>query len=184
MFCFIFFQALCTWIPLPEIYQVDVPMQQTLIEKSEIKLVGLKVRTSYAQELDPSLSQISFCVMKYFHESWSEQIPHRAKPNTTYCAYTEYDSDYRGGYTYFIGEEVKAFDDALPEGLQTLTIPQQKYARFTTPAGPMPHVVVDAWQKIWQSKELKRCYQTDFEIYDERASNHEKVVLDIFIGIK
>lgn len=26
--------------------------------------------------------------------------------------------------------------------------------------------------------------KTDFELYNERAANHEKVVLDIFIGLK
>jgi predicted transcriptional regulator YdeE len=32
--------------------------------------------------------------------------------------------------------------------------------------------------------EGERCYQTDFEIYDERASDHQKIVLDVYVGIQ
>ncbi len=51
----------------------------------------------------------------------------------------------------------------------------------------MPQVVREAWFKIWQMHENdfggKRRYLADFEVYDERASDHQNVVLDIFIGI-
>jgi predicted transcriptional regulator YdeE len=52
----------------------------------------------------------------------------------------------------------------------------------------MPDVIVNAWKKIWKisSEELggHRSYQTDFEIYDERAADHQNIVLDIYVGIE
>jgi predicted transcriptional regulator YdeE len=163
-------------------------MLQIAIERPEIKLVGICVRTSYEQELDKMKGNIFPCVRRYFHESLSEKIPNRAKPGTTFCAYTNYESDYRGAYTYFIGEEVTSLDDPLPEDFQKLIIPTQKYVKFTTSPAPMPDVIVNAWSNIWKmsSDELggKRRYQTDYEIYDERAKDHQNIVLDIWVGIE
>jgi predicted transcriptional regulator YdeE len=127
------------------------------------------------------------CVQRYFHGALFEKIPRRLKPGTTFCAHTDYETDYRGAYTYFIGEEVSLLD-TLPEGFEILVIPKQDYAKFTTTPAPMPDVLVNAWQEIWKMtpRQLggKRCYQTDFEIYDERASDHHNIVLDLYIGIK
>lgn len=163
-------------------------MEHFVTERQEIKLLGVCVRTSYQQELDKMKGNIFPCVQQYFHEALFEKIPNRANPGTTFCAYTDYESDYKGAYTYFIGEEVTSFGSPLPEGFHTLIIPQQNYVKFTTNPAPMPDVIVDAWQEIWQMspEELggKRNYQTDFEIYDERAADHQNIVLDLFIGVK
>lgn len=52
----------------------------------------------------------------------------------------------------------------------------------------MPDVIVNAWKEIWKmpSKQLggHRSYKTDFEIYDERASDHQNIILDLYIGIE
>lgn len=162
-------------------------MQQT-IKKPQIKLMGICVRTSYQNELDKMTGNIFPCVQRYFHGSLFEKIPNRVKPGTTFCAYTNYESDYTGAYTYFIGEEVSSFESSLPEGFQILTIPKQQYVKFTTSPAPMPDVIINAWQYIWKKsqEELggKRSYQTDFEIYDERASDHQNIILDLYVGIE
>ena len=89
--------------------------------------------------------------------------------------------------TSFIGEEVTSLDNLMPAGFQRLLIPKQHYAIFTTKPEPMPDVLVTAWKEIWDKspEELggKRRYQTDFEVYDERASDHQNIVLDVYIGI-
>ena len=163
-------------------------MQQTTTERPEIALVGIRVRTSYQQELDKIGGKIFPCVQRYFHGALFEKIPNRKNPGTTFCAYTDYESDYRGAYTYFIGEEVNSCEDVLPEGFCRLNIPRQHYAKFTTGPAPMPDVIVSAWKAIWEMspRELggKRRYQTDFEIYDERAMDHNRIVLDLYIGIE
>ena len=162
-------------------------MKKATAHLKEIKLAGLKVRTGYQNELNWEVGKIFPCVRDYFHKGIANLIPERKNPGTTFCAYTDYTSDHTGEYTYFIGEEVDSFDN-LPKELEQHTIPAQTYSKFTTEPGAMPDVVKEPWQKIWAMKpaELggKRAFSTDFEIYDERASDHQKMVLDIYIGIE
>jgi len=163
-------------------------MKKESVEPPEIKLVGITVRTCNEDELDPIKGKIAPCVQRYFHNNLFEKIPLRKRPQVTYCAYTEYESNFKGAYTYFIGEEVSSFEEPLPEGFCSLVIPKQKYIKMTTERGPMPHVVMDAWQSIWTMSpdELGggRSYGVDFEVYDERAKDHGNVILDIYVGVK
>jgi predicted transcriptional regulator YdeE len=162
-------------------------MHQEFIKLPEIKLVGISIRTNNLAEIDPATGKILGCVQRYFHGQLANQIPNRKKPGTTFCAYTNYESDHTGDYTYFIGEEVTDFG-LLPTGFEALSIPTQPYAKFTNGPGPMPQVVREPWFAIWKMSPQElggtRSYLTDFEIYDERASDHEKIVLDICIGLK
>lgn len=162
-------------------------MQKIRAQMPEIKLVGITVRTNNKAEFDSVTAKIGPTVQYYFQQQVADKIPHRKKPGTTISAFAEYESDYTGEYTYFIGEEVNSIDN-LPEGLESHIIPPQTYIKFTTKPGPMPNVVINAWQEIWKmSPEAlggKRRYHTDFEVYDERAKNHESVVLDLYIGIE
>ncbi len=162
-------------------------MQKTATKSPPIHLIGISARTSYSQERDKMRGLIFPCIQRYFHGALFEKIPKRKKPGTTFCVYTDYESDYTGAYTYFIGEEVDSFDHLLPEEFQKLTIPEQQYAKFTTGPAPMPSVIVNAWENIWKmsSAEIggRRRYAADFEVYDERASDHQNIVLDIYEGL-
>lgn len=167
----------------------DIKMQKSKLQLSEIKLVGIKVRTKNIDEIefDNQTAKIFPCVQKYFHQKIADKIPHRKKPGTTFCVYTDYESDHNGEYTYFIGEEVTEFHD-ITDSLETLIIPSQIYAKFTTGPAPMPSVVKEAWKKIHaMSLETlggKRSFRADFEIYDERSDDHQNIIMDIFIGIE
>lgn len=163
-------------------------MEKTKVILPEIKLVGIKVRTKNKDELDWTKGKIFPCVRKYFNDNIAAKIPHRKKTGTTFCAYVDYESDHTGEYTYFIGEEVDSFED-LSSDLEKYAIKPQVYTKFTTSSGPMPDVVKNAWQEIWQLSEVelgKRSYHADFEVYDERASDptHQNIVLDIYIGVE
>ena len=161
-------------------------MKQVFVSQSEKTIVGIKVRTNNQAEADSSKGQILPCIQKYFHQNLAAQIPHRTSPGTTYCIYTDYESDHHGDYTYFVGEEVDSVID-LPANFEVLIIPAQKYVKFTNGPGAMPDVVRKPWQQIWQMspKDLggERAFLADFEIYDQRASDHQNIVLDIYIGI-
>lgn len=162
-------------------------MQKKIIQLSEIKLVGITARTNLTNEMNPLTAKIGTTVQQYFREAFPEKISHRKKPGITLCVYTEYESDYTGDYTFFIGEEVTSFED-LPQGSRSLTIQPQTYTLFTTEPGVMPQVVIEAWQKIWQMTPMelegKRAYRADFELYDHRASDPHNTILDICIGIQ
>lgn len=161
-------------------------MQKKLVKRIEMKLVGIKVRTNNKNELDPNKGKIFPLVQKYFHQNLGIQIPHRLHPGTTLCAYTEYESDHTGEYTYYIGEEVSSFDNT-GDHFETLVIPEQTYAVFTNGPGSMPDVLRKPWEEIWKMSPKdfggKRNYRVDFELYDERASDHQNLILDIYIGI-
>jgi len=161
-------------------------MKKTLEKLSEKKLIGITARTNNKLESDPSTQKIAPTIQKYFQESLSKKIHNKKAPGVTYCVYTEYESDFNGDYTYFIGEEVTSFDK-VEEGFETLSLQGQNYAKFTNEPGPMPSVCIDMWQKIWSmdKSELggERSYMTDFEVYDERSADHQNTVLDIYIGI-
>lgn len=162
-------------------------MQKISLHTPEIKLIGLKVRTNNQNEFNAATAQIGPSVAKYFQEGWVDKIPHRKNPGVTICAYTEYESDYTGDYTFYIGEEVTS-QSPISEGLSALLIPAQHYIKFTTEPGPIPHVEIEAWQKIWamSPEELGgiRSYKTDFVVYDERTHDHQRAVVDIYIGIE
>ncbi|MGV2537844.1 GyrI-like domain-containing protein, partial [Bacillus thuringiensis] len=55
---------------------------------------------------------------------------------------------------------------------------------FTTRKVPVAEVVREAWEYIWQwSKENKRAFTIDFELYDERALDPNHAQLDIYIAL-
>ncbi|MBU6184155.1 MAG: GyrI-like domain-containing protein [Rickettsiales bacterium] len=162
-------------------------MQKTVTELPEIKLLGILCRTNNTAEINISSAKIAPTIQKYFRQAVGEEIPNRKNPGTTYCVYTDYESDFTGDYTYFIGEEVKFVGDSM-EGFSSIIIPAQNYAKFTSKPGIMPEVCIDMWQNIWKMKsgELggKRAYLADFEVYDKRALDPSKTVLDIYVGVK
>lgn len=165
-------------------------MQQTKTSLQEIKLIGITtVKTSNARlfESDPSTNVVAEAVQRYFHGGLASKIEARKKPGTTFCVYTNYEGDFNGDYTFFIGEEVTSVDK-VADGMETLVIPAQQYVKFTNKPGPMPGVCIAMWQNIWKMSDAelggKRAYIADFEVYDERSADHNHVELDIYIGIK
>lgn len=162
-------------------------MKQELVTQPEMKLIGITVRTSNAAEFNPETAKIGATVHKYLSEAIYNKIPSPTKPGTTLCVYTEYESNHDGDFTYFIGQEVKE-NTTPPKGFAAITVPAQKYAKFTTDAGVMPQVCINGWLEIWKmdSEKLggKRQYLADFEVYDHRAQEPENTILDIYIGIK
>ena len=52
----------------------------------------------------------------------------------------------------------------------------------------MPVVCIDMWKNIWKMSALDlggaKAYIADFEVYDQRSSDHNNAILDIYIGIK
>ncbi|MBX9742528.1 MAG: GyrI-like domain-containing protein [Chthoniobacterales bacterium] len=161
-------------------------MKKTTLALPELKLIGLTCRTNNKSEMDPTTAKIPLTLQNYFGTMCQDRIPYRQNPGATYCVYTDYETDFTGDYTYFVGEEVSSFE-ALLNGLVPLLIPAQNYVKFTTESGAMPSICIEAWQKIWAmtAEELggTRNYCADFEVYDKRASDPKNTVLDIYVGV-
>lgn len=160
-------------------------MNKTKLFLPEIKLVGIKIRTTNQDELNYELGKIFPCVQRYFNAHIVDTIPYRSKQGTTYCVYTDYNPSDKNEYSFFIGEEVLSFE-GVPRGLEKHVIPPQYYAKFDV-VGAMPWIVVNSWHRIWlmPASELggKRSYIADFEIYEERSFYDKEVAFNIYIGI-
>lgn len=137
--------------------------------------------------MDPTLAKIGAIVNSYSGTQVASHFNGRVNPGVTYVAYTEYESDEHGEYTFFIGEEVRSTERQDLSKYTQLVIPAGCYQKFTTDSGTMPDVVIQSWQKIWNMTgsdfEGERKYHTDFEIYDKRAYDPANTVVDIHIGL-
>lgn len=161
-------------------------MQKIVAVLPEFTLIGISARTNNKAEIEGN-GKIVPSLQRYFGDQLFDKIPARKKSGTTFCVYTHYESDHTGDYTYFVGEEVSAVDQ-IPEGMERLVIPAQRYVKFTNGPGPMPAIVQEPWFKIWHMNDDElggtRRYLADFEVYDERAANPLRTVVDIFVGVE
>ena len=162
-------------------------MQKERVEVGEKKLIGITIRTNNADEMNPDVAKIATLAGTYWSNGLAEKIPNRSNLNVTFSVYTDFDSDETGEYTYLLGEEVNSIEE-VPEGFTSHVIPAGHFQRFTTAAGKMPNIVIDAWKNIWQMtpQEIggQRQYHSDYELYDQRAADPNRTILDIFIGVK
>lgn len=162
-------------------------MNKIVTTLSEIKLVGLTARTNNEAEKEMQTAKIAPTLQKFFDEALQTKIRNRKNPGRVLAVYTNYESDFTGDFTYFLGEEVTSFEE-VSANLDTLLIPAQTYAKFTSNPGRMPSLVIDMWQKIWKMTptELgdRRAYKADFEVYDARSHDPENTIVDVYIGLQ
>jgi predicted transcriptional regulator YdeE len=149
--------------------------------------ITLTARTNNKNEMNPETAKIGDIVNFYFSKQVADQFNHRINPGVTYIAYTGYESDEHGDYTFFIGEAIKNDDTQDLTTFTRLEIPAGDYQKFTSKPGTLPAIVISTWQEIWKMKAAdlggKRKYHTDFEVYDHRAADPSNAVIDICIGI-
>jgi predicted transcriptional regulator YdeE len=162
-------------------------MKKEKVKLGQLNLIGLTVRTNNRDEMNIETSKIAGMLSQYTSENVSDLFKGRINPRMMYAAYTEYESDEHGEYTYFIGEAVTSLEEQDSSQFKSLIIPPSTYQKFTPTPGKMPDIVINAWQDIWAMNETdfegKRQYITDFEIYDNQPHNLDKMAVDIYIGI-
>lgn len=161
-------------------------MKQEHTNLEKLNFIGIKARTNNEIESGKD-GVIPKTIHKYFTENIAGRIQNRKNSGITFCAYTEYESDHTGEYTYFVGEEVTSIDE-VPEGLELLSVPASNYTKFTIGPGKMPEICIQAWQQIWQMDESalggKRSFMTDFEVYDYRRADPQNTIFDLYINLK
>lgn len=154
------------------------------VEIPEFTVIGIQARTDNGKEATAE-GIIGRQWHKFIGDAMAEEIPDKSSSNL-YAVYSEYASDHNGEYTFMVGAPVKK-GTAPPAGMILKQIPRGKYAVITTEKGPFPRVIPEAWMKIFRLEDegkLKRTYQTDFELYDERALDPQNGQVDIYIGVK
>ena len=157
-------------------------MQPLIVKKEAFQAIGISITTNNELEMS-SDGKIPHLWNQYFQEQITNQIPNKATQTETLALYSNYESDETGHYTYTISVPVSTVIDT-PENMKSFTIPATTYAVFTTRRGSLSEVIAEAWQDIWHwSKENKRAFTTDFELYDKRAFDPNDAQVDIYIAL-
>lgn len=121
---------------------------------------------------------------KFMSENVLNQIPGKLDQEVL-AIYHNYESDASGPYSVTLCAKVKP-GTPVPAGMESLSIPEQNYTRFTSRKGEMPGVVIEVWGHVWeltQKSELKRSFTYDFEVYDHRAADPQASVVDVCIAL-
>jgi len=162
-------------------------LKETPITRADLPgfvVIGIEARTTNAREATAD-GIIPRQWQRFFQEGILDKIPRKAGSNI-YAVYFDYASDRNGEYIFVIGAMVKE-GTTPPAGMVAKRIPAGQYAVLTSDKGPLPKVVPGEWQKIFKledDRKLTRAYQTDFEIYDQRAQDPQNAQIDIYIGLK
>ena len=160
-------------------------MQKHNAKLEEIKLIGMSAITNTALEMNSKTAQISLTIEKYLNHLNNNNFPEIINPNEMYCVYTNYSSDEKGDYTYFVGSRISPSINSGSK-LETLIISPQSYTKFSIIQGKMPDACINAWKEIWQMSESdlggQRSFIADFEVYNIIDKN-DRTNFDIYIGI-
>ncbi|WP_443863111.1 GyrI-like domain-containing protein [Fusobacterium ulcerans] len=109
-------------------------------------------------------------IQKLWHET-SMKLPE--KDLNKYAVYSEYESDYKGDYTLFIGaDNINSHKEIIIE--------EENYQIFSVERSSSDGIV-KTWQKIWEMEEkglLNRAYTVDYEKYYPDGK------VEIFIALK
>ena len=148
------------------------------VRLNEFKLIGLKLEGKTTNNGGQSSKDCGNLWQKFENGNFAEQIPGKISKEI-YAVYFAYEGDHTEPFSYFIGCKVKP-DTEPPEGMYSLIIPGQNYAKVTA-KGEMPGCISRSWESIWNSK-IERSYKYDFEVYDERSEVRSNAEVDIFVS--
>ncbi len=127
---------------------------------------GITVSTLNGDEAAPETAKLPGLWGRFYSEALAADIPHALKDSPIYGVYHDYESDYRARFRVTAGVAVSA--PANGTGFDTIHVPAASYVVFTG-RGPMPNVVIETWQSVWNffetSSNFKRKYTVDFELY-------------------
>lgn len=153
-------------------------MEYQILQKSEIKFVGVAVRTT--NENMQAMKDIPALWERFYKENIKEKIPNKVGEDVM-CLYTDYEKDHTKPYACIIGCEVSSFEN-IPENLVSKIIPESTYAVFDL-KGEFPKTLFDTWQYVWSSN-LQRTYGGDFEVYDINFQNKKSTDLKVCVAVE
>lgn len=163
----------------------DNRLHPRIVQQDEFSVVGIAARTNNAREAG-SEGVIGKQWARLMQEDVLAKIPNKLD-HSIVAVYTDYAGDHNGDYTYILGARVSSVAE-VPAGMVAAKIPAGRYAVFTSAKGPGYKVVPELWMKINALGKSEpggdRVYRSDFEVYDERASDPQNLVADIYIGIR
>jgi predicted transcriptional regulator YdeE len=154
-------------------------------QHSGFYIAGLTARTNNAHEMSGK-GKIGNVWREFLQPNLAAKIPNKIGVDLI-AVYTDYEAGHTGYYTYLLGLPILSAE-SLPACLTVKHIPAGRYAVFSSSRGPITQIVPKIWQRIWSMspKELggRRAFQTDFEIYDQRATDPENAQIEVFVGLR
>jgi predicted transcriptional regulator YdeE len=146
-------------------------------ELPSITIIGVS-QTFYLN--DPDAKQAIGEFWGHFFVSQTlAKIPHKIDEHTMYGIYTDYNAS--GSYSLIIGAPVTSTKE-IPAGMVSKAIPAAHYAVFSAKGSFNPSLA-QTWATIWQTK-LDRAFTSDFEVYDEKSTNNDQSIVNIYIAVK
>ena len=148
-------------------------------------IAGLTARTNNAHEMSGK-GKIGNVWREFLQPNLAAKIPNKIGVDLI-ALYTDYETDHTGHYTYLLGLPILSAE-SLPANLTVKQVPPGRYAVFSSGRGPITRIVPELWQRIWSMppEELggTRAFQTDYEIYDQRAADPENAQIDVYVGLR
>jgi len=157
-------------------YKIDLPFTVKNIPARTV--VGIARRTTGADGRRTKDLMAAWAAV--LRTNASAKIKNRAVPPIMYAVYSDYETDWRGAFSYLIGCGVTRAG-TVPEGMEVRKIPAQTYAVFSA-KGQMPDEVLAIWSMVWLS-DLPRTYTFDFEVYDSRFTRPKAREVDVCVAV-
>ncbi|CAD8182467.1 unnamed protein product [Paramecium octaurelia] len=162
---------------------------RTTVELASFTLVGVQRTIIQKDEIDPQTGQIGKTYEEYYGKQLHDKIPNRLHPMRTYCLYYGYSNAQNWQemkYTMVLGEIVSDASN-VPEGMVSVQVPAHRFCRFDCGPGPIPGVVIDAWQSLCKLTPEDfggvRTHDYELEVYPEDQIDKNNMKFQLFIGI-
>ena len=135
-------------------------------------IAGLKITTT--NENGKSAQDLWKWWENFYQKDFSENLWKIAKNSINYAVYTNYEKDFsEGNYDVYIGKETQNSEN----NFENILVDWEKFEVFEFEY-TSPESVFDAWETIWENKDLNRAYTYDIEEY------HEEGKFRIYISVK
>ena len=126
-------------------------------------IAGLKVTTT---NKDGKSAQDLYQIWnKFMEKDFIESLQKIAKNPINYAVYTNYEKDFsEGNYDVYVGRETENSEN----NFENILVDWEKFEVFEFEY-TSPESVFDAWETIWENKDLNRAYTYDIEEYHEEG---------------
>lgn len=147
-------------------------------ELSDLNIVGISVRTSNKE--NKAVIDIGNLFNQFFSLNMMEKIENKLSTDI-YCVYTDYESDFMGDYTVFLGCCVESLNNQ-PDYLHAKYIPKLQYRKYTS-KGNIQAAVGKTWNEIWSDTSIPRKYAADFDIYGKDSQDPENSIVYTYLSV-
>jgi predicted transcriptional regulator YdeE len=139
-------------------------------EMAALEVTGPTLRTNNMNEREQP--KIPAFWQNFFASGTVQQLIGDKEPSALYVVYTEYESDYMGDYTMFLGFNS---EEVIGDEFKTCKVPAGRYAMFVAESH---EDLLATWVEIWNAP-LKRVYKADFQVHDMATG-----IVKIYVGIE